>query len=314
MNSKPRLFLPRKPSFDVATSAWLSDIAKMYDSDSGGIRFVSAVWDGDEMDDGDISIGLNAPNATKGFTVKYGAGESKRFKSCFSTLLEEVMFRQARGDVALAGKNFPVLLNLSYYINKVSSSSRSIWPKRIPGINFSPSTVDMNFMYSALRMDAKDDEGEEEYLMSWYATMDSYYAKLAINAASDQIVETANIIECNGIRIARASDELGEPQSISRSLFHKKRVDVVIYKDGNHVGVIRSKKSREPDLNILKDRIDETGWHFYAQGTMASRGTKSRPIDTPSKYSISAIEALLVQEIRNRGISKSDLRGTTSSQ
>lgn len=316
MKKDGKLFLPRKPSFDVATSAWLSDISNVSFStgEEDNITFVSAVWDGSEMTDSDVSIGLNAPESKSGLSIRYGTDQARKFKSCFSTLLEEVMFRQARGDVDLKDKNLDVLLNLSYYINKVSSSSRSIWPKRIPGINFSPSTVDMNFLYSALRMDSKNDEQEMANLQSWFSTMDIYYEKLSTNALSDKFVESAHVMECNGIRIGKASDENGDTQSISRSLFHKKKVDVVIYRDGNHVGLIRSKKSTEPDLNILSGRIEEDGWYFYPQGTMASRGTKSRPIDTKSRYTIQEIEALLVQEIKNRGIHKSEFPGHAKSR
>jgi uncharacterized UPF0160 family protein len=61
------------------------------------------------------------------------------------------------------------------------------------------------------------------------------------------------------------------------------QVKIVIYRDGNNIGLIR-RDGEEIDLTKLQQYIDEEGWFFHITGFIAARGTKKAPADSPSKY------------------------------
>ena len=102
----------------------------------------------------------------------------------------------------------------------------------------------------------------------------------------------------NNIYICVESVDEISAQAISKFLFYRD-VDVVIYQEGMHVGVIRSRKADSPDLSLLSSKIDEEDWYFYPKGTMAARGTRSRLVDTPSKYSKEELVEMVTELIRD---------------
>ena len=134
----------------------------------------------------------------------------------------------------------------------------------------------------------------------WFEVMDAYRSKQLSHVKASEIADEIDMKEVAGLLIAcvESTDEI-PAQAISRQMFFK-NADFVIYKEGSHVGIIRSREVLEPDLNELKHLIDEEDWYFYPSGTMASRGTRSRPIDTPSKYTLEDLESMLEKVITTK--------------
>ena len=119
------------------------------------------------------------------------------------------------------------------------------------------------------------------------------------NSKAQDIAEQIEIKDIDGIGVACVETTEGIPaQAISKFLFYR-NTDIIIYKENNHVGVIRSRKAVEPDLTSLQDKLDEDGWYFYPKGTMAARGTRSRPVDTPSKYTLEDLFTMVSEVIES---------------
>lgn len=289
-----KLYLPMNPNIDAATSSWLASVTFEIASDDD-IVMVPATWDGSIMGDGDISIGLNVPKAAKGLRIRYGS-ETGKMKSCFSSLLEEIRFVIDSGkSISINSVDIESFSHLARYIDG-ALTSKGVWPKKIFGISFNPHMVDIGYIYESLRS-SSNQTGEEnkDLLDQWFEIMDSYLMKHRASSIARNEVDSISIEEHGGVKIACAiGSEAVQPQTICRFLFYR-GADVVVYKDGDRIGAIRSRRSLRPDLSLLKDIIDEDGWHFYESGSMAARGTRSRPVESPSKYSVEKLKDLVAQ-------------------
>jgi hypothetical protein len=280
-----KLYIPKNPTLDVASSAWLISTTQGINEEN--IIYVPATWSGVDMLDSDVSIGLNATLAENGLHIRYG-NKSGHMKSCFSVCLE-----------MLPSKSYGTFISLSNYISSLLTS-KGPWGKA-KNLGFNPNMIDMNYMYDSLRTWFSKGENEEsELLLMWFEVMDAYRNKQLAHVKASEIADEIDMKEVGGLLIAcvENTDEI-PAQAISRQMFFK-NADFVIYKEGSHVGIIRSREVLEPDLNELKHLIDEEDWYFYPSGTMASRGTRSRPIDTPSKYTLEDLESMLEKVITTK--------------
>jgi len=64
---------------------------------------------------------------------------------------------------------------------------------------------------------------------------------------------------------------------------HMPKVKIVIYKDGNNLGVIR-RDGETIDLQSLRDHINEEGWFYHLSGFIAAHGTRKAMSRKKSRY------------------------------
>jgi len=79
-------------------------------------------------------------------------------------------------------------------------------------------------------------------------------------------------------------------------LFNQHKVELIVAKQGNNTVILRNRLLRQPNLTCFLPYVEEEedGWKAPDSGFMVSRGTWTYPIDTPSKYSIDELLALVI--------------------
>jgi len=84
--------------------------------------------------------------------------------------------------------------------------------------------------------------------------------------------------------------------AINQTLFEN-GVELIIFKDGNNIGVLRNVLIDKPDLNKYKDKLRELlkskgaegeykEWFFHPNGFIMARGTRKHPAKTPSALTL----------------------------
>ena len=286
------IYLPKNPSIDIATTAWYASILNGVPETD--IRTVPATWTGKEMSSSDMCIGLNVEEKEiDGLSIKYGLNKNDRMDSCFTTYLKHL-------EINIETSPFN---SLSTYLS-LTLTGRGPWPNT-KNSSFNPHLVDISYIFEALKGRItnigkdSDTDVDSELLNIWFEIMDSYLYKQRSSIRAQEIANGIQIELVGDVSIACVESE-GDisAQSISKSLFNKD-VDVIVYKEGTHVGVIRSRKVQSPDLSLLSSKIDEDDWYFYPKGTMAARGTRSRLVDTPSKYTKEDLMSLVAELIND---------------
>lgn len=271
------VFIPKNPNIDSVTTAWIF----CYENgrSQSDIELVPATWDGSEMSDSDVCIGLNAPKAHDRQSYRYGPNADKRMISCLSNYISNY-----KGT-----SNLDFLSSLSGYIDN-SLTNRGAWAKSLAkGGDFNPYLVDIACVFDSYKHRAREvaPDDEDTYLIDfWFDLLDGYRGKQENTNKARDLSEKVEMTNVEGVSIACVEDTEGvSAQDISRFLFSK-GANVIIYQEGNHVGVLRSRRASFPDLTVLRNHIDEDGWYFYPKGTMASRGSRSKPIEGDSIYSL----------------------------
>jgi len=109
---------------------------------------------------------------------------------------------------------------------------------------------------------------------------------------AEKLIEDVQIIEIGKYKVAIVENK---PHTVNQTLFEN-GVDLIVFRDGNNIGVTRNANNSEPDLTKLKPEIEkmlrEKGrpeeaeeWFFHPAGFLAARGTRKHPAETPSALS-----------------------------
>lgn len=71
-------------------------------------------------------------------------------------------------------------------------------------------------------------------------------------------------------------------------------IKIVIYQDGNNVGVIR-RDGQTIDLKLLEGRIGEDGWFYHLSGFIAAHGTRKAMSPKRSRYAPEDLAEMVVE-------------------
>ncbi len=138
---------------------------------------------------------------------------------------------------------------------------------------------------------------DEEVIKELHEILRTYEKMLwqihsAQNDAQDNI-SNAEIHEIKGVKVAIVRSA---STHINNVLFTS-GVDLIIFEDGNNMGVLRNASVSKPDLTDLKPIIEEklrelkaedeiNEWFFHPKGFIAARGTRKYPAKTPSRLGV----------------------------
>ncbi len=130
---------------------------------------------------------------------------------------------------------------------------------------------------------------DSEIIQEVFRILDIYKLMLQKLVEAEELVKDIPIFEIGGVRVAIVENG---SHTINQTLFELKGVDLIIFKDGNNLGITRNATINEPDLNKLKPLIAKElekrnpeelkEWFFHPQGFLVARGTRKHPAKTPS--------------------------------
>jgi len=171
---------------------------------------------------------------------------------------------------------------LEYYVQLANASDSGEVLKQPQGIKLFHLSGYINAMRTAGYTDDK-------IILEVFRILDLYKAMLIRMAESEALTQDVPIHELNGIRVAVVENA---DTQINQALFEK-GVDLIIFSDGNNLGIIRNANVSRPDLTKLKPFIRNAlinkragkefeEWFFHPAGFIAARGTRKHPAKTPS--------------------------------
>lgn len=299
---KVRIFTPIHATLDIASTAWLISQCLSVAGEEYEIVHVTSDWTGSDMTEDDYSVGLRAQNADLGHPIRYGkSDQDDKFNSCFGRASQVLQkeFGDSQEDV-----NFIISSSsaLKKYINATSfrggawSGNCMKCSSHDISRHFNPHLVDFTFLFDSIRgyyassqaESSPADVAAEVYDM-WFEILDAMLHKHTSSRIAKSMSNNAKIETIGSTTIAIAEgDQTIKSSEIVKSLFGR-GVSVVVYKQGNNIGVIRNKDADHLDLRGLKMHIQEDGWSFSESGVMASRGTESLNASTPSRYTTAGL-------------------------
>jgi hypothetical protein len=322
-----RIILPRHLSLDGAAAAWL--YCRAFDVPEDNICYESNNWSGEDMSDDDVSIGLQAKDAVKGEQIRYGPEEIKitdketgRKKSiyvtrgCFSrviNIIKEVSENpKLDKDLADTLNGFSSMAHLGNYLNSTLTEDGP-WANNSRKTHFLPHMVDLLCVFESLKNLYESESDADESLSSiqqvTFEILDGMLFRMTTTKRAKKACESIVPIEHNGfiIAVAEGSKSLASKHIVKR-LF-RENIDIIVYSQGNDIGIIRNKDLYELNVSELKPQIDEEDWLFSQSGTMASRGTATSPSKDASKYSPADLIEIIKSYISNSGIKKGASQG-----
>lgn len=133
---------------------------------------------------------------------------------------------------------------------------------------------------------------DDKIILEVFRILELYEPILKNLARAEEMTKDITIYKINGVQVALA---INKPHSVNQVLFEK-GVDLIVFRDGNNLGIVRNANVDRPDLSKLKpfikkaledrrarEEFDE--WFFHPNGFIVARGTRKHPAKTPSALS-----------------------------
>jgi len=259
MERKRRIYTHISVDIDAVSSVWFAS-RFMFPEENLDIRFVSANWDGEEMEKEDVALDIHAGGkGIKGRTDKNG-----KVHSCFASLVFACEDKEVK----------KTLKTLSYLIDKHDAFGSS------SGGNKKNISAFIGLSISLRSLQAKH---KSDYMVvsRMFEILDGLYE---INKAKEDFRKNiGKYVEVVG-RTALLIVE-GQSATSSRGLFQR-GFDAVVYVDGYSIGLL-VRDGHSIDQPELKDFFRKSGeeneWYFHSAGYMVSRGTRKSPAETTSR-------------------------------
>lgn len=130
---------------------------------------------------------------------------------------------------------------------------------------------------------------DEKIIGEVFRILDIYKPMLQKLAEAEALTENIPIHVISDVSVAVVENA---DTRVNQALFEK-GVDLIIFRDGNNLGILRNANVDKPDLTKLKPFIRGTlidrraeeefeEWFFHPAGFIAARGTRKHPAKTPS--------------------------------
>ena len=171
---------------------------------------------------------------------------------------------------------------LEYYVQLANASDSGEVLKQPQGVKLFHLSGYINAMRTAGYTDDK-------IILEVFRILDLYKPMLIRLAESEALTQNVPVHDINGVKVAVVENA---DTQINQALFEK-GVDLIIFKDGNNLGITRNANVDRPDLSKLKPFIKSAlvnrragrefeEWFFHPAGFIAARGTRKHPAKTPS--------------------------------
>jgi hypothetical protein len=235
------------------------------------VEFRPANWDGNEMADGDLAVDIEAG----GRGMKGEKGEGDIVHSCFATIVAQ--YASPADQSALA--------NLVRFVDAQDahgSAVKFLAPEASREAQEVFAITSLNAVLRALqathpRNDALVCERMSEILSGM---LQLGRARERAKAESDR----AEVLPGGKVAIVTNAREF----ATNGLLFEERGVRVIVYVDGNNLGVIRhgdeSLRMDHPEIRAIVEAVGETSeWFAHPAGFLFCRGSRKAPAKNPSK-------------------------------
>lgn len=266
-----RIFTHTNMDLDACASAWA---AKRFvvGMERATIEFRPANWDGAEMTKNDVAVDMKAG----GRGVKGVRDPDGTVHSAFVSILMKHASDVERG----------ALEHLVTYVDAQDAHGNAV-KYLVPGISCEVANIlSFNGINAVLRALQAKHHDDHEVLYRMSEIFDGMLKTGLARYRAMQEAEEAEILPGGKVAIVTNSREYGT----NGVLFEQKGVRVVVYIDGQNLGLIRhnDEKLRMDDPEFRKvveaagETISEGGWFAHDAGYLFCRGSRKAPAKGPS--------------------------------
>lgn len=247
---------------DAVLSVWaVKTFIKDYED--AEIVFVSANWNGDGLESGDIAVDIEASG--KGFK---GMQDSDNVLSAFSGLIKKYASEEDQGILE-------PLARFADLQDTTGSVVSELIPSETEEIQKILKCANINVVLRALQRVHPNND-----LLVCKRMFEIFDGILEMGRANKKAHREAERAEIIGkVAILRDSKEI----TATQILFYEKGVRVIVYVDGNNLGLIRHRKE-SLRMDSIRDLIPkEEKWFSHPSGFLFCWGSKKAPAQKPSK-------------------------------
>ena len=262
-----KIFTHVSVDLDAAGSVWA---ARKFipGAEKAEVVFVSANWDGAEMQKGDYAVDVYAG----GKGIKGTKEASGKTHSCFRLILERYALREDQ----LA------LRNLTAFIDAGDSTGNAI-KALIPNTTAAEQkllySVSLGAVFSAVRQISP---GNDAVAVEWLSRIFDHFLQAGLNQPIS--LEEAQCIPMRNA-VAVAYNKRG---AVQNALFEEHGARAIVYVDGNNLGILRHHdETIRMDHSAIRAVVEAAGetaeWFAHPAGFLFCRGARKAPAKTPSK-------------------------------
>jgi hypothetical protein len=265
-----KIFTHFNVDLDAVCSVWA---AKQFipGAQDAAVEFRPASWDGNGMAEGDIAVDI----AAGGRGMKGEKGENGIVHSCFALIVAE--YASSEDQLALA--------SLVRFVDAQDAHGSAVKFLASEASAEAQATLAMTGLNAVLRafqaVNPRNDAAVVEKMSEILSGMlQAGRARQRAQAEADR----AEVLPGGKVAIVVNSREF----ATNGVLFEERGVRVIVYVDGNNLGLIRhGDESLRMDHAELRAVVEATGeadeWFAHPAGFLYCRGSRKAPAENPSK-------------------------------
>ncbi len=263
-----RIFTHFNVDLDAVASVWA--VKTFIGMSEAEIQFKSANWDGSELEEGDMAVDISAG----GKGIKGETGDNGIVHSCFAYLIKNY----ANNDDQKA------LANLVDFVDAQDAHGLAVnylIPEVADKEKFILASTGINAVLRALQAVHPNNDLKVIERMSEIFTGILYSGRARQKAEIE--ADNAEILDGGKVAIVNNAKQFA-----TNGILYDRGIQVIVYVDGNNLGVIRSNKVKlsmsHYDIKAVVEEASELNeWFAHPAGFLFCRGSRKAPAETKSK-------------------------------
>ena len=268
-----KIFTHKGVDLDACCSVWA--IKEFFIRDRNAtvtVHFRPANWDGDGMGPDDFAVDIVAG----GRGIKGKQDKDGTVHSCFATLMRE------RFVPKVDKRAFAKIIKFVDAQDAHGSAVKFLAPDLSPDVASIFAAVNINVVLRALQVR----HGDDLFVLEFISDILSGMLMMARAKQGPALAEAdrAEILYDDKVAVSIG----GVEHATNGIIFAKYRVRVIVYTHGHNIGVIREgletlRMDHDDILEDIRKAGEEGEWFAHSKGFKISRGSRTSPVDGPSK-------------------------------